>query len=208
MHESHRSKSLTPFQVSRDENNLSKGFGFISFANFEASDDAIANMHGQYMMNREITVQYAYKKDGKGERHGDAAERALAASGRANNIEPVIQPLPPQLLAGPPPQTPVGMPNGMPMGYNNVPPPQQQRQPLAPPPGGAGLPPRPPPSAAGYGGPPPPNFAPGYGGMPPAPPNGFAPPPGFGGPPPGMPPGMPNGFGAPPGMPLNGHQRR
>jgi hypothetical protein len=27
-------------------------------------------MHGQYMMNKQISVQYAYKKDDKGERHG------------------------------------------------------------------------------------------------------------------------------------------
>jgi splicing factor 3B subunit 4 len=32
-------------------------------------------------MNRAITVSYALKKDGKGERHGSAAERLLAAQG-------------------------------------------------------------------------------------------------------------------------------
>ncbi len=48
-------------------------------ADFDASDAAIANMHGQYLMNKEVSVQYAYKKDGKGERHGDEAERMLAA---------------------------------------------------------------------------------------------------------------------------------
>ncbi|EKG15869.1 hypothetical protein MPH_06834 [Macrophomina phaseolina MS6] len=52
-------------KVARDENNLSKGYGFVSFATFESSDDAIANMNGQYLMNKEISVQYAYKKDGK-----------------------------------------------------------------------------------------------------------------------------------------------
>ncbi|KAG9543080.1 RNA-binding domain-containing protein, partial [Aureobasidium melanogenum] len=83
-------------KVARDDANLSKGYGFVSFTTFEASDDAIANMHGQYLMNKEITVQYAFKKDGKGERHGDAAERALAAAGREHNIEPQVQPLPPQ----------------------------------------------------------------------------------------------------------------
>lgn len=166
-------------------------------------------------MNKEITVQYAFKKDGKGERHGDAAERALAASGRSHNIEPTIQPLPPQLFNQPTPTAPPAMTNGDPRaggygmgapgGYNNVPPPQQQRGPpqLAPPPSAAGVPARPPQSLAGYGGPPQ-AFAPGYGGPPPGAPPNFAPPPGFG-PPPGMPP---NGYGAPPGMPPAGYGRR
>jgi splicing factor 3B subunit 4 len=35
-------------------------------------------MNGQYLMNKPITVQYAFKKDGKGERHGTEAERLLA----------------------------------------------------------------------------------------------------------------------------------
>ena len=29
-------------------------------------------MNGQFLLNKPITVQYAYKKDGKGERHGSA----------------------------------------------------------------------------------------------------------------------------------------
>ena len=36
-------------------------------------------MNGQYLCNRAITCSYAYKKDAKGERHGTAAERLLAA---------------------------------------------------------------------------------------------------------------------------------
>ena len=36
-------------------------------------------MNGQFLMNRCITVSYAMKKDGNGERHGTAAERLLAA---------------------------------------------------------------------------------------------------------------------------------
>ena len=31
---------------------------------------AIECMHNQYLCNRQISVQYAYKKDSKGERHG------------------------------------------------------------------------------------------------------------------------------------------
>ena len=51
----------------------SKGFAFINFASFEASDAAIEAMNGQHLCNRAITVSYAFKKDSKGERHGSAA---------------------------------------------------------------------------------------------------------------------------------------
>ena len=196
-------------QVARDDANLSKGYGFVSFSNFDASDEAIANLNGQYLMNKEISVQYAYKKDGKGERHGDPAERMLAAQARKHNVQPITQPLPAGLFTGGAPSAPAAMMDpgvggmltpGLPttpmfMGgrpgpsngnYQSVPPPQQQRfvpptQPLPAPP--SGLPARPPPSQAGYGGP--------QGFMPP----GFPapPPPGFA-PPPGAPPGLPPGF--------------
>ncbi|CAB4487201.1 unnamed protein product [Rhizophagus irregularis] len=39
-------------------------------------------MNGQYLMNIPITVSYAFKKDGKGERHRSAAERLLTAKRR------------------------------------------------------------------------------------------------------------------------------
>lgn len=210
-------------KIARDsENGLSKGYGFVSYSNFEASDDAIANMNGQYLMNKDISVQYAYKKDGKGERHGDEAERKLAANAKANNVQIESQVMPqgllmsagmpsvpsgmppmgydaPQLQA-PPPQMalPPGFngvrPSSVPQSYNAVPPPRpMQNSPLPPPP--TGLPQRPPPSQAGYGGPQ--DFHPQ--GFPP-PPAGFAPPPGlpagFAPPPGGMPPGF-----APPGFP-------
>lgn len=100
------------WQIARDDANLSKGYGFVSFSNFEASDDAIANMNGQYLMNKEVSVQYAYKKDGKGERHGDQAERMLAAQARKHNVQPQTQPLPPQLLSGGPPMAPAAMADG------------------------------------------------------------------------------------------------
>ena len=192
---------VAPPKIARDDANLSKGYGFVSFATFEASDDAIANMHGQYLMNKEISVQYAYKKDGKGERHGDEAERMLAAQAQKHNVQPQITPMPAP-IAMPPAMMANGAPNGT---YQNVPPPQQGR-PVPPPaaPLGApppGLPARPPPSQAGYGGPAgfvPPGFNnmqqgfPQQGAVPP----GFAPPPGFGPPaaagsvPPPLPPGF------------------
>lgn len=61
------------------ETGNSKGFAFINFASFEASDAAIDAMNGQYLCNRAISLSYAFKKDTKGERHGSAAERLLAA---------------------------------------------------------------------------------------------------------------------------------
>jgi hypothetical protein len=40
----------------------SKGFGFVSYDSFEASDYAIECMNGAYLGGRPIVVQYAYKK--------------------------------------------------------------------------------------------------------------------------------------------------
>ncbi|KAI1924592.1 Spliceosome-associated protein 49 [Ophidiomyces ophidiicola] len=214
-------------KVARDDANLSKGYGFVSFSNFEASDDAVNNMNGQYLMNKEISVQYAYKKDGKGERHGDEAERMLAAQARKHNVQPQTQAIPPQLPGGPPPPpiAPTPMINGdlsrpmstappdyaagrgapMPNGpYSNMPPQPPHR--AVPPPQPlaaslatppAGLPARPPPSQVGYGGPPP-GFA-----APPPPPQRYgqpAPPPGF-----GVPPVA--GHGPPPGQLPPGFQQ-
>lgn len=197
---------LSPPKIARDESALSKGYGFVSYSNFEASDDAIANMNGQYLMNKDISVQYAYKKDGKGERHGDEAERMLASQAQAHNFFPEAQVMPTQLTMGNVPQGPAAMMEGgggqsMPPGFGgrqNVPQ-QRQNAPLPPPP--SGLPSRPPPSQAGYGGPQdfhPPGFQ-------------QAPPPGFGQMPPGFqqgPPGgqLPPGF-MPPGFPPQLHQQ-
>ena len=133
--------------IIRDENNISKGYGFVSFDSFEASDAAKATMNGQYLLSKAITVEYAYKKDGKGERHGDEAERKLAAEGKKHNIVPEQQPLPaayhmtgpmgvptgpaalppaidPSVLAPPmgiSPVTPMSAPGGMPLGMPPVP---------------------------------------------------------------------------------------
>lgn len=48
------------------ETGNSKGFAFINFASFEASDASIEAMNGQYLCNRPISVSYAFKKDSKG----------------------------------------------------------------------------------------------------------------------------------------------
>jgi splicing factor 3B subunit 4 len=184
-------------------------------------------MNGQYLMNKQVSVQYAYKKDGKGERHGDEAERMLAAQARKHNVQPPMQQIPPTFPgAGPgsaaaampngdasrplstgPQATDPGMGRGMPVTipYQNMLPHQSRPIPppsLATPP--PGLPARPPPSQAGYGGPQtflPPGFN--GAGQPPyapqaAPPPGLGPP-GFGPPAgaPGAPPSLPPGFQQP-----------
>lgn len=183
-------------------------------------------MDGQYLMNKQVSVQYAYKKDGKGERHGDEAERTLAAQARKHNVRPPTQQLPPAPFPGaaPVPASPalassdasrpvstgpdMGMGKNMPpsMGYQNPP-----NRSFAPPPSLAtpppGLPARPPPSQAGYGGPQafiPPGFN-GTGQQPSFPPQAV-PPPGFG--PPGF--GPPGGAAGetpplPPGFPQSGY---
>ncbi|KAI9772868.1 MAG: hypothetical protein M1840_008750 [Geoglossum simile] len=210
-------------KIARDDAGLSKGYGFVSFSNFEASDDAIANMNAQFLMNKEISVQYAYKKDGKGERHGDEAERMLAAQARKHNVQPQTQQLPPQLFSAPPAGGPAEIPPSVPGGppapvngrptvpnggsYHSIPPPQHVRPPpqpqqqlVAPP---SGLPARPPPSQAGYGGPQ--AFNQSYN---PQQPGGYPaqglPPPGMGAPPGfaavGGPAPLPQAFGPPPGQ--------
>merc|ERR1711920_503609 len=68
-------------KIMRDpDTGASRGFGFISYDTFEASDAALAGMNGQFLCNRPISVSYAYKKETKGERHGTAAERLIAAN--------------------------------------------------------------------------------------------------------------------------------
>jgi splicing factor 3B subunit 4 len=54
---------------------------------FEASDMAIQCMSGQFLCNRQIVVQYAFKREGHGERHGSLAERLLAAN-NPNRLKP------------------------------------------------------------------------------------------------------------------------
>ncbi|KAF9978089.1 hypothetical protein BGZ73_003829 [Actinomortierella ambigua] len=72
-------------KIARDlETGQSKGYGFVSFDNFESADAAIDAMDGQILANKPISVSYAFKKDGKGERHGSAAERLIAAQARKN----------------------------------------------------------------------------------------------------------------------------
>ncbi|KAJ3021019.1 Splicing factor 3B subunit 4 [Thoreauomyces humboldtii] len=133
-------------KVARDpDTGNSKGYGFVAFDNFESADAAIEAMNGQFLMNKPITVGYAFKKDGKGERHGSAAERLLAEQSRKN--QPAHMPnrffadIPARGGAAPPP--PMG---GMQMRPPPMPVAAQGMPFMARPPGyGGGFPPGPPP---------------------------------------------------------------
>ncbi|GMT37458.1 hypothetical protein PFISCL1PPCAC_28755, partial [Pristionchus fissidentatus] len=109
-------------KIMRDpDSGNSKGFAFVNFASFEASDAAMEAMNGQYLCNRAITVSYAFKKDGHGERHGSAAERLLAAQNPLFTGD-----RPNQMFAetarGAPPPPMMGGHLPMPPGYPPLPP--------------------------------------------------------------------------------------
>jgi len=174
----------TPKVMRDPETGNSKGFAFINFANFEASDAAIEAMNGQYLCNRSISVSYAFKKDGKNERHGSAAERILCAQNPlslADKPHTLFADAPPEKPAQEETEEPVR--NGMPM-----PPPMMPGM----------LPPNMPPNLPSMA----PNMRPG---MPPMPPMGMMPPPPSGVMPPfpPVPPGGPpsGDKGGPPGPP-------
>lgn len=220
-----KSSYFALFQIQRDpDSGNSKGFAFINYASFEASDAAIEAMNGQYLCNRAISISYAFKKDSKGERHGSAAERLLAAQNplsQADRPHQLFADAPPMSMGGggppggppglPPPPPSMGMP-GMPPPPPGPPgmhpmmgggmPPMPPRPPMPPPPPGSQYPPMPPGPHQGQmrpnWGPPPPQ------GYPPMPPKqGWRPPPpgwgvGHGGPPPPPRPPMPP---MPPGPP-------
>ena len=68
-------------KIMRDpDTGMSKHYGFVSYDNFESSDKAIQKLKGQYISGKPIEVEYAFKKDTKGEKHGSIAERILAAN--------------------------------------------------------------------------------------------------------------------------------
>lgn len=94
----------TPKIMRDPETGNSKGYAFINFASFEASDAAIDAMNGQYLSNRPISVSYSFKKDAKGERHGSAAERLLAANNPLTQTD-----RPHQLFADAPPSIPLNI---------------------------------------------------------------------------------------------------
>uniref|UniRef100_A0A6I8MZK0 Splicing factor 3B subunit 4 n=4 Tax=Mammalia TaxID=40674 RepID=A0A6I8MZK0_ORNAN len=114
----------TPKIMRDPDTGNSKGYAFINFASFDASDAAIEAMNGQYLCNRPITVSYAFKKDSKGERHGSAAERLLAAQNPLSQAD-----RPHQLFADAPP--PPSAPNPVVSSLGSgLPPPGEPPPPL------------------------------------------------------------------------------
>ncbi|XP_012530572.1 splicing factor 3B subunit 4 [Monomorium pharaonis] len=179
----------TPKIMRDPETGNSKGFAFINFASFDASDASIEAMNGQYLCNRPISVSYAFKRDAKGERHGSAAERLLAAQNPLSQAD-----RPHQLFADAPPLAPPPMPNSNAnthqpshhpqhhvMHHGMVVPPPPPPSTPGPPMGHPPPPPVPPPPSGGF--PPAPNIPP-----PPLPPMSMAAHPPL---PPGMPPPLP-----------------
>lgn len=146
----------TPKIMRDPDTGNSKGYAFINFASFDASDAAIEAMNGQYLCNRPITVSYAFKKDSKGERHGSAAERLLAAQNPLSQAD-----RPHQLFADAPPPPSAPNPVVSSLGSGLPPPgmpPPGSFPPPVPPPGALppgippAMPPPPmPPGAAGHG---------------------------------------------------------
>ncbi|KAF6075865.1 splicing factor 3b subunit 4 [Phyllostomus discolor] len=206
----------TPKIMRDPDTGNSKGYAFINFASFDASDAAIEAMNGQYLCNRPITVSYAFKKDSKGERHGSAAERLLAAQNPLSQAD-----RPHQLFADAPPPPSAPNPVVSSLGSGLPPPgmpPPGSFPPPVPPPGALppGIPPAMPPRSGGQPPPRPPPGMPHPGpppmGMPPrGPPFGSPmghpgpmPPHGMRGPPPLMPP---HGYTGPPRPPPYGYQR-
>ena len=156
-------------KIARDpETGASRGFGFVSYDSFEASDAAIEAMNGQFLCNRAVSVMYAFKKDTKGERHGTPAERMLAANVERRSATAQRRPHtmfaagPGQVAAaipggagGPPPgHGPPGMWNASPSGAPpGMPPPPPGMMGMPPP---SGAPPRDASSPPGMTGMPPP----------------------------------------------------
>jgi len=101
-----------------------KGYGFVSYDCFEAADAAIEAMNGQFLCNRPVTVSFAFKKDGKGERHGSASERLLAQQAKKSALGGTQQTPPAtpaaSIPAAPSSVSPVGY-----MGYYQGYPPMQ-----------------------------------------------------------------------------------
>uniref|UniRef100_T1HKQ2 Splicing factor 3B subunit 4 n=2 Tax=Triatominae TaxID=70999 RepID=T1HKQ2_RHOPR len=193
----------TPKIMRDPDTGNSKGFAFINYASFDASDAAIDAMNGQFLCNRPVSVSYAYKKDAKGERHGSAAERLLAAQNPLSQADrphhmfadapppaplppppimaaPVFNPPPPPPPVAPPHMPPPPLPQRMPppmMPPTSLAPPMPPMPPMPPP----GPPPvmwhhyhpPPPPAQAKAPPPPPPNWR---GPPPPPPPGQFRPP--------------------------------
>ena len=83
---------ITTPKIMRDpDTGTSRGFGFVSFQNFESSDAAIESMNGQFLCNRPVTVTYAFKKDSRGEGANDASGVCIRPDWMSTPLAPVVR---------------------------------------------------------------------------------------------------------------------
>jgi splicing factor 3B subunit 4 len=111
----HFGNMIGPAKVARDDTSgASRGYAFIYYDSFEAADAAIAAMNGQFFGGRRINVNFSFKKDKPGERHGDTAERMLAAKNPLAKVRQEIQASAAAMSipSGPPPPFNMGHPPG------------------------------------------------------------------------------------------------
>lgn len=72
--------------VVRDDEGKSKGHGFVYYKSFKNSDEALTKMNGQFILNKQVSVDYAMKKhNGKLIKHGSKVERLLMEQAEMNN---------------------------------------------------------------------------------------------------------------------------
>ena len=124
----HFGNMIGPAKVARDETSgTSRGYAFVYYDTFEAADAAIAAMNGQFFGGRRINVNFSFKKDKPGERHGDAAERQLAAKNPMAKVRKEIQAVAPGSIPsnaappGPPPPFAPQMSPPLVASYNPMP---------------------------------------------------------------------------------------
>jgi len=78
---------IQPPLIMRDpESGKSLGYGYLSFDNFTSSDNAVEEMHGQWLCGKQVRVLYKRKKGSK-EKHGTKAERHLTLLNAEGNRE-------------------------------------------------------------------------------------------------------------------------
>lgn len=77
-----------PPTIVRNEDGESRRFGFIYYKNFKDSDEALAKMNNQFILNNKVSIDYSFKKqNGKMVKHGDEVERLLLNEAEKNNYD-------------------------------------------------------------------------------------------------------------------------
>lgn len=61
---------------------------YICYSTFEHSDAALEKLNNQMVMNKCISIDYAYKEGSKTEKHGDEVERLLDEEAKRHSVKP------------------------------------------------------------------------------------------------------------------------